>query len=346
MKSGDIFDIIYCKMSKKGLFLLILSISCLTSQAAWWSFGSDEEEKKPPKVSELMRPVTRLIDQASEQQADGKPIEAVETYRKALAELNRIAAADPERLKKPEFTTVRTKRAYVSAMIDSLLIEDAKRSAKAISVTDTAALERQFAKESGQPLPPEVKPEEPQAAPASKAVTPKASTSKASSTAQSASQATKTAATATSKKPEAQVRKASPQVKRDRVAELKKILAKNPKDKRARILLANEDLKKKDYEAAELTLQGVLADYPKDVGAMNLLAMVQLSAGNTTEAQNLLNEVIISNPKSYYAYYNMAKLILRTQKDDSAKLTAGRYYRTGRTYASGPVDDYLEARTK
>ncbi len=336
-------------MTKKGLFLLFLAISCLTCQAAWWPFGSsEEEEKKPPRVSELMRPVTRLIDQASEQQADGKPMEAVETYRKALAELNRIAAADPERLKKPEFATVRTKRAYVSAMIDSLLIEDAKKSAKAISVTDTGSLERQFAKESGKALPPEVQPEEPKPAPAPKVTPQKKSTPPAASAPKTA-QSTKKASAAPEKKtekPAEQMRTTPSQPKRDRVAELKKTLAANPKDKRARILLANEDLKKKDYEAAVLTLQGVLADYPKDVGAMNLLAMVQLSAGNTVEAQNLLNEVIVSNPKSYYAYYNMAKLILRTQKDDSAKVTAGRYYQTGRMYANGPVDDYLEAKTK
>lgn len=130
----------------KTSILTIALMSALCASASWyWPFGGDDEPAEP-RLSELMRPATDIIDQASDLAEEGKISEAVEEYRKALAELARIELENPERAERPEFATLRNKRAYVSAAIDSLLLEQAKRNAKPVAVTDTTELEKKFKK--------------------------------------------------------------------------------------------------------------------------------------------------------------------------------------------------------
>lgn len=134
---------------KYGILVCIFALA-FTAQASWyWPFGSDDvdEKKKPPRLSELMEPASLLIDEASDLAADGKTTEAVDKYREALKELDRIERENPERVKAPEFSTVRNKRAYVSAAIDTLLMTEARYNAKAVSVSDTTELEKKLAAE-------------------------------------------------------------------------------------------------------------------------------------------------------------------------------------------------------
>lgn len=134
---------------KYGILVCIFALA-FTAQASWyWPFGSDDvdEKKKPPRLSELMEPASLLIDEASDLAADGKMTDAVDKYREALKELDRIERENPERVKAPEFSTVRNKRAYVSAAIDTLLMTEARYNAKAVSVSDTTELEKKLAAE-------------------------------------------------------------------------------------------------------------------------------------------------------------------------------------------------------
>ncbi len=134
---------------KSTLAALMFSSLALSAQASWyWPFGSsEEEEKEPPRLSELMEPASELIDTASDLAAEGKTSEAVEKYREALKKLDQIEAENPDRAKKPEFATLRNKRAYVSAAIDSMLLSQIKDNAKAVAVSDTTELEKKLAAE-------------------------------------------------------------------------------------------------------------------------------------------------------------------------------------------------------
>lgn len=134
---------------KFGILVCMFALA-FTAQASWyWPFGSDDvdEKKKPPRLSELMEPASLLIDEASDLAADGKTTDAVDKYREALKELDRVERENPERVKAPEFSTVRNKRAYVSAAIDTLLMTEARYNAKAVSVSDTTELEKKLAAE-------------------------------------------------------------------------------------------------------------------------------------------------------------------------------------------------------
>jgi len=124
-------------------FALVFALS-VGAEASWyWPFSSDDEPK-PPRVSELMEPASIMIDEAYDLADEGKTSEAVEKYRAALAELDRIEAENPERVKEPEFNTLKNKRATVMAAIDSLLLSEAQNNAKAIAVSDTTELQKKY----------------------------------------------------------------------------------------------------------------------------------------------------------------------------------------------------------
>ena len=127
------------------VFFLLAAI--LPARASWyWPFGSDDEVERP-RLSVLMEKSSLLIDEASDLAADGKRKEAVEKYREVIAELDRIERENPDRVKSPEFATVRNKRAYVNAAIDTLQLAQAQANARPVAVSDTRALEKKFAAE-------------------------------------------------------------------------------------------------------------------------------------------------------------------------------------------------------
>ena len=141
-------------------FALVFAL-CAEAGASWyWPFSSDDENK-PPRVSELMEPASVMIDEAYDLADEGKISEAVEKYRAALAELDRIEAENPDRVKEPEFNTLKNKRATVTAAIDSLLLSEAQDNARAIAVSDTTELQKKYDAKHGKAPKPEAKaPEE------------------------------------------------------------------------------------------------------------------------------------------------------------------------------------------
>ncbi len=273
-------------------------------QAAWWPFGSDEDEK--PRLSTLMEPASLLIDAAADYAEEGKVEEAVAEYRKALVELDRVEAENPERAATSEFATVRNKRAYVSAAIDSLLMDQARRNAKSVAVSDTRQLEAKLAAEKGKGA----------------------------------------SVTTGNLKPGESAKVRETAARQAKLDALHKILAENPKDRRARIGLVMEDLRMGEYDSAQLTITELLQEKPNDAAALNLRAALEMEKGENAAAEKTLTQAIQSNPRSYYAYYNMARLFLKTRKGVEGRDSARRYYETGRDYANGPVDKKLEGELK
>lgn len=135
-------------MEKFGVIAFCLALAYGVWASWYWPFGSDENGgSSVPRLSELMEPASLLIDEASDLAGDGKVDESVEKYRKALIELDRIERENPERAKTMEFATIRNKRAYVNAAIDTLLLSQVKENAKAVAVSDTTELEKKLAEE-------------------------------------------------------------------------------------------------------------------------------------------------------------------------------------------------------
>ena len=302
-------------MRKLCTFAAVLAMAGGAVASWYWPFGSSDDDAQAPvrRLSELMEPASRLIDEASDLASEGKSQEAVEKYREALAELDRIEAENPERVASPEFSTVRNKRAYVNAAIDSLLLEQVKANAKAVAVSDTTALEKRLAEEKA----------------------------KASGGGEKPSAEAKEA-------PAAKPAEAKPAAKRPEAKPAQKPVAKRPvRQAPARPLSRREqaiaDIAAGDYAAAELQIMEMLAEKPNSAMALNLKASMESAQGKYKEAERTLDQAITSNPRSYYAYYNMASLLLEV--NPASKTMAGKYYRAGRE-VGGPPDPQLEAAVK
>lgn len=263
-------------MGKYLVFAFVLTIVCGARASWYWPFGSDDEAdgKKPPRLSELMESASLLIDEASDLAGDGKIDESVEKYREALAELDRIEQENPDRVKAPEFASLRNKRAYVNAAIDSMLLSQIKENAKAVAVSDTTELEQRLAEERG--MKKKVQPSQPS----------------------------------------------------------------KPLTKRQQVMA---DIANGDFAAAEILIKEMLVAKPNGAMALNLKATMESRQGKFKEAERTLDQAIRSNPRNYFAYYNMAILMLQVNPDN--KDVPRRYYETGRS-VGGPKDEQLEALIK
>ena len=291
-------------------FALVLSGA---AQASWyWPFGSDDDdgERRVPRLSELMEGASTNIDAAVDFADEGKTTEAIEAYRRALAELDRVESEYPERANKPEFATLRNKRAYVNAAIDTLLLGQIKSNAKAVAVSDTTELEKKLAAERAAKKGEKVQKDQ-----------------------------------NVQKDQEVSKDQEVPKVQEDqRVQEVAKqepvAKTKRPLSARDRVIA---DIEKGDWRAAELGIQEMLASKPNDAVALNLKAAMEVEQGKLKAAEDTLDQAIMSNPRSPQAYYNMADLMLK--RDPPNVGSARRYYETGRAMG-GQRDERLEAALK
>lgn len=293
-------------MVRFGAFAVAATLSLGALGSWYWPFGSDDEEVIP-RISELMEPASTNIDAAADFEFDGKFDEAIAGYEAALRELDKVEAEYPDQMDKPEFTTVKTKRAYVRAKIDTLKFLQVKENSKAVAVSDTTELEKKLAEEK---------------AAAAKAATPEPEPE--------------------AEKPAPEPEK--PSVEKPAPAPAKPA-SKKPAPAKAlsrqqRIAKAIAD---GDYAAADADIAETLRTRPNDAAALNLRAMMESAQGKLRDAEHTLDQAIQSNPKSYHAYYNMARLILKAYPDN--KDGARRYYETGRAMG-GPRNAALEEAVK
>ena len=292
-------------MVRFGAFAVAATLSLGALGSWYWPFGTDDEEE--PRLADLIEPASTNIDAAADCVADGKIDEAIASYERALAELDRLEAAYPDRMETPEFTTVKTKRAYVRTAIDMLRLKQVQDNSKAVAVSDTTELEKKLAAEK---------------AAAAKAATPEPEPE--------------------AEKPAPEPEK--PSVEKPAPAPAKPA-PKKPAPAKAlsrqqRIAKAIAD---GDYAAADADIAETLRTRPNDAAALNLRAMMESAQGKYRDAEHTLDQAIQSNPKSYHAYYNMARLILKAYPDN--KDGARRYYETGRA-VGGPRNAALEEAVK
>ena len=298
-------------MVRFGAFAVAATLSLGALGSWYWPFGSDDEEVIP-RVSELMEPASTNIDAATDFEYDGKFDEAIACYAAALRALDMIEAEYPDQMKKPEFTTVKTKRAYVKTKIDTLKFLQVKENSKAVAVSDTTELEKKLAEEK---------------AAAAKAATP----------------ATEPSAEGPTPAPAAEVPASAPAPAAPAAKPAAKRAAPAPSKALSRQQRIAKAIADGDYAAADADIAETLRTKPNDAAALNLRAMMEAAQGKFRDAEHTLDQAIQSNPKSYHAYYNMARLILRAYPDN--KDGARRYYETGRAMG-GPRNAALEEAVK
>jgi len=291
-------------------FAALFAFACglfLSAHAAWyWPFDFDPDStNKPPRLHRLLEKANEYIELAEDEALEGNGEKAIDNYRLALKELDRVEEENPDRAESPEFAPLRTKRATCSAAIDTIRFAQVNENERAVSVSNTADLERKWRVKHGL----QTKADE---------------------------EFLRREAAKTNKveKVEAQVEtgKVAPPAKDAKPA------ADGASDERMQKAVAA--IRAGDYGSADQLLEEVMKERPDDLNPMLLRAAAQAGSGSLFAARRTLEKAMRAHPKSYLPCYNLANLMLRLGEDVGS---AREYYEQGRALG-GPRNEALEKR--
>ena len=343
---------------RKTIVMLVGALA-LCAQGAWyWPFGTDEDgTNAPPRLHRLLEPANDYIELAQDASLNGEAEKAIENYRLALGELDRVEAEHPDRAESSEFAPLRLRRAACTAAIDAIRFAQVNENVRPVSVTDTTELQKRWDKAHG------IEDEEEEKKPASPPKDEKAEAKQPEpppppSKDEKAEAKQPEPPPPPSKDEKAETKQPEPppppaKEERDEVTETgtppppppppnEKKAEPLPKDWDGRIALATKYLRAQDYAAADVLLESMLKERPKDMTALLLRAGAQVGTKSYHAAQRTLERAMRAHPRSYLPYYNLANLLLLQGDDLDA---AQEYYELGRT-VGGPVNKALEARLK
>ena len=323
---------------KTTLFLLASALTLCASGAWYWPFGADRDSTNaPPRLHRLLEPANDFIELAQDASLEGDTAKALENYRFALEELDRVETEYPDRAASAEFAPLRLRRAACTAAIDAIRFAQVNENMRPVSVTDTTELEKRWEKEQGLADEEEdkKKPEPPK----------KDDDAEPKDEAKKEPPPPKEEVKQPTPPPKEEAKAPAPPPKEEKKVDdvpqsgPPKVL---PKDWNGRIAQAMADLRAQDYAAADVLLESMLNERPKDLNALLLRAAAQTGTQNYYAAQRTLERAMRAHPRSYLPYYNLANLLIMQGGDlESAR----EYYELGRT-VGGPVNKALEARLK
>lgn len=336
---------------RRVLFLIVSLCATLLVQGAWyWPFGSKEDDpSKPLRLHRLLEEANNYIEIAEDEAMKGNGEKAVENYRLALGELDRVERENPERAETAEFSPLRNKRAACVAAMDAIRFAQVDENERAVSVTDTRELQKKWNKKHG------IKEDK-----ADKDIKEDRATKddndlkddKDTDVVKDEKDEKDDKDTKVVK--DQKVEKADKDTKEDKeLADNKNLKAATklepskppePEDEvvdfKYRLKMAIAEVRNKDYVAADVLLEDLLKEKPNDLNLLMLRAGAQAGMGSQFAARRTLEKAMRTYPRSYLPYYNLANLSLQMGEDVSI---ARQYYEIGRT-VGGPPQAALEAK--
>ena len=313
-------------------FLLILAAcAVLPVPGAWyWPFGGGEDDpSKPVRLHRLLEEANNYIEIAEDEALDGNADKALENYRLALAELDRVERENPGRAETAEFSPLRNKRAACVAAMDAIRFAQVNDNERAVSVTDTRELQKKWNRKHG------IKEPEEKTSPA-KQEAPKLAAGEEPAETPTAAK-TETPKPAVVAKPDSKPVAVKAEAPRPPVKE-----SPPSADFTVRFKTALAEVRNRDYAAADLMLEALLKERPNDLNALLLRAAAQAGLDSNYAARRTLERAMRAHPRSYLPYYNLANLVLKLGEGVES---ARQYYEMGRT-VGGPALPALEARLK
>ncbi|MBR4616699.1 MAG: hypothetical protein IKO55_13910, partial [Kiritimatiellae bacterium] len=257
-----------------------------------------------------------FIELAEDESLKGDADKALDYYRQALDELGRVKAENPDRAETPEFAPLRNKIATCKAAVDTIRFEQVNSNIRAVSVTDTTALQRKWNKRHGIVDPEDAPAKDPVPAPEP------------------------------SKKDEpaaGQDAQDKPATQRETAELSQDATDASAKDELNDVLRqAAERLRNNEYSEAEKMLVKVSEKYPDDLNVLIMRSAATAGTGRLYAARKLLEQAVDAHPRSFLPHYNLAYLALELGE---GRKVARRHYEDGRELG-GPVNEDLERRLK
>ena len=310
---------------RKAVLMLVAAFALCTQGAWYWPFGTGEDgTNAPPRLHRLLEPANDYIELAQDASLNGEADKAIENYRLALGELDRVEAENPDRAESSEFAPLRLRRAACTAAIDAIRFAQVNENVRPVSVTDTTELQKRWNKEHGL--------EDEEEKKAAEQTSPKEDVKPTPPPKEERKEEEK----------EVKNEVAPPPPPKEVPKKEEKKSISPPTDWDGRIAQAMAFLRAQDYAGADVFLESMLKERPKDMNALLLRAAAQAGTKHYYAAQRTLERAMRAHPKSYLPYYNLANLLIQQGEDLE---TAKEYYEIGRT-VGGPVNKALEARLR
>ena len=301
------------------MVFLVAAGVCVTPSASW-----AKDKVKKPKVSELMKDANEFMSQAQTAYVDGQSKQAIELYRKALAEIARVEQENEKQVASAEFAPVRFRRALCETEIDRIMLEDVSANARTMAVTDTSALEAKRAAR--------MKAAETNNLPESAVMLASKQGAKTESADEPAPKGEKTPDPGESGKPldvKAELEWAKDMISVDRFEDAEKalqaVLKQSPEHRDARFLLALSRVQQGRHADAVVVIDDLLADQANDEATLLLAAGSYAAVGHYSKAMDALDRAMKADPKRPDGYLDMAWLLIEMNSKESGE--AEMYYR-------------------
>ena len=341
---------------RRVLFLVVPLCAAMLAHGSWyWPFGSKEDDPSEPlRLHRLLEEANNYIEIAEDEAMKGDGEKALENYRLALGELDRVERENPERAETAEFSPLRNKRAACVAAMDAIRFAQVNDNERAVSVTDTRALQKKWNKKHGIKDDKDLKDD--------KDVKDLKDIKDLKD--DKDLKEVKDLKDVKDDKDIKEVKEVKDLKDLKDVKDLKDLkdikdlkdvkdvkdlkpskTPEPPKDEvvdfKYRLKMAIAEVRNKDYVSADILTEELLKEKPNDLNLLLLRAGAQAGMGSRYAARRTLETAMRIYPKSYLPYYNLANLCL--QMGENIEI-ARQYYELGRTVGNGPAMPELEAR--
>jgi len=296
----------------------------------------DTAKTKPPKgkkpnVQELVKPADALIEEAMDAYVEeGDLKKAIDLYRQALGTLLDVEMAHEAWAATTEFAPLRTLKMLCEKRIDDIILEEAQRFARTMTLTDTRELEKRRAERK-------------------KAAEVDAEVAVPVKLGAKGNNITRTEETVEETlepfEIEEEIELAKDMIQFDRFEEaersLVKVLRAAPENRDARFLIAVSRVQQGRSADALIALDDLLEDNAADEPALLLAAGAYMATSAYSKAMDALDRVMKITPRRPDTCINMAWLLLEMRPDDTTDAEA--YYRLAVKMGASRVRD-LERR--
>lgn len=298
------------------LSFLVLGAAASCSAAWYWPFDfNPDSTNKPPRLHRLLEKANDYIELAEDEALSGEGDKAIENYRLALSELDRVEAENPERADSPEFAPLRNKRATCTAAIDAIRFEQITLNARAVALTNTKELEKKWRRKHNLLTPEDIAEDKAEEA---------------------RKKAEKDAKAEKDGEGDGQVAREN----KDGTATPRR--AKDGASFESRRTEALNALRRQDYAAADALLKELAAERPDDLQTALMSAAAEAGRGRDHAARRTLEAAMKAHPESYLPCYNLASITLKLGEPVAE---ARRFYEKGRALG-GPRNEALEENLK
>lgn len=317
------------EMFTKKTFLMCLAVALMVGVA-----DSSWGRRKKINITELLTDANEIMNKAEEAYLDGESRKALDLYREALQEVDRLQGEYVDKVSSKELAPLRFRRAVCETEIDRIMLEEVSLSSRTVAVTDTKRLQEKR----------DARRREAETNVFAEATT-KLSPKKGTSDGPVGEVVGDDDVKGGEIDLEHELEWAKDMLTVDNFEDAERALIKalrhDPENRDARFLMGVMRVQQERHSDAAVVLADLAEDYPEDEAVLLLTAGAYMASGSYAKAMESLDRAMRANPRRPDGYLNMAWLLLEMNPKEQAE--AEMYYRQAVKLGGGRSSD-LERR--